>query len=55
MKELEEKTSEEALQLVQKQHDLWRHQNERDEARMLQRSGSSRRTKEEADSQDLLS
>ena len=31
MKELQEKTSEEALQLVQKKHDLWRHQNERDE------------------------
>ena len=40
MKELEEKKSEEALQLVQKKYDLWRYQNERDEARRLQRYGS---------------
>ena len=40
---------------MQKRHDLWRYQNERDEARRLQRSGSSRRIKKEADSQDLLS
>ena len=33
----------------------WRYQNGRDEARRLQRSGSSRRIKKEADSQDLLS
>ena len=55
MKELEEKKSEEALQLVQKKHDSWRYQNERDEARRLQRSGSSRRMKKEADPQDLVS
>ena len=55
MKELEEKKSKEALLLVQKKHDLWRYQNERDEARRLQRSGSSRRMKKEADLQDLLS
>ena len=55
MKKLEEKKSEEALLLVQKTHDLWRYQNERDEARGLHRSGSSRRTKMEVDSQDLLS
>ena len=55
MKELEEKKSEEALLLVQKKYDFWRHQNERHEARRLQRSGSSRRVKKEADSQDLLS
>ena len=55
MKELEEKKSEEALTFVQKRHDLWRDQNERDEARRLQRSGSSRRMKKEADSQDLFS
>ena len=55
MKELEEKKSEEALVLVQKKFDSWRFQNERDEARSLQRSGSLRRIKEEADSQDLLS
>ena len=36
MKELEEKKSEEALLLVQKRHDLWSYQNERDEARRLQ-------------------
>ena len=54
-KELEEKKSEEALQLVQKKYDLSRYQNERDEARRLRRSGSSRRMKKEADSQDLIS
>ena len=41
--------------LCRKKYDLWRCENERDEARRLQRSGSSRRVKEEADSQDLLS
>ena len=30
MKELEEKKSEEAPPLVQKKHDVWRYQNERD-------------------------
>ena len=55
MKEPEGKKSEEALLLVQKKQDLWRYLNERDEARRLQRSGSSRRMKKEADSQDLLS
>ena len=49
MNELEEKKSEEVL--VQKKFDLWRVQIERDEARSLQRSGSSM----EAHSQDLLS
>ena len=49
MKELEDKKSEEALLLVQKKYDVWRYQNERDEARRLQRSGSSRRMKKEAD------
>ena len=47
MKKLEEKKSEEALHMVQKKHDLWRYQNERDEARRLQRSGNSRRVKKE--------
>ena len=46
-KELEEKKSEEALLIVQKTSDLWRKQNERDEARRLQRSGNSRRVKKE--------
>ena len=55
MKELEEKKSEEASPLVQKKHTLWKYQNEKDDARRLQRSGSSRRTKKEADSQDFLS
>ena len=36
-------------------HDLWRCQNDRDEARRLRRSRSSRRTKKEADSQNLVS
>ena len=55
MKELEEKTSKKALLLVQKKHTLWKYQNERDVARRLQRIGSSRRKKKEAESQDLLS
>ena len=38
MKELDEKKSKEALLLVQKKHILMRYQNERDEARRLQRS-----------------
>ena len=40
---------------MQQRFDLWRIQNERDEARRLQRSGRSRLKKMEADSQDLLS
>ena len=55
MKELEEGKSEEAPLLVQKKYDLWRYQNERDEARRLQRSGTLRRTRKEADTQDRLS
>ena len=55
MKELEEMKSEEALLLVQKKFELWRYQNEGDEARRLQRYGSSRMMMMEADSQDLLS
>ena len=47
MKELERKKSEEALRMVQEKHDLWRCQNERDEARRLQSSGNSRRVREE--------
>ena len=54
MKKLEEKKSEEALLFVQEKDDVWRYQNERDEATRLQRSGNSRRLKEEADSQDLF-
>ena len=41
IEELEENKSEEALLLVQKRHDLWRYQNERDEAKRLQSSGNS--------------
>ena len=44
-----------ALLLVQKKHTLWRDQNERDEEKRLQRSGSSRRTRKETDTQDLIS
>ena len=40
---------------MQKQYDSSRSQKERDEARRLQSSGCSRRTKKEADSQVLLS
>ena len=41
--------------MCRKKHTLWRYPNERDEARRLQRSGSSRRRRKEADTQDLLS
>ena len=51
IKELEEKKSEEALRMVQKKHDLWRYQNERDEARRLQNSGNSRRVRKGLDLQ----
>ena len=40
---------------VAEKHDLWRYQNERDEARRLQISRSSRRMKKEMDSQNLVS
>ena len=46
MKYLEGKKPEEALLFVQKKFDLWKCQNERDEARRLQRSGSSRRSQD---------
>ena len=49
MKELEENKSREAMLLVQKRHIEMRCQSERDKARMLQRFGSSRRTKKEAE------
>ena len=41
--------------MVQKKYDLWRYQNERNEARRLQRSGNSRRMKKEVDLQYLFS
>ena len=34
-KETEQKKTEEALRMVQKKHDLWRYQNESNEARIL--------------------
>ena len=40
---------------MQKKHDLWRYQNERDEAKRSQSSGNSRPMKKEVDSQNLLS
>ena len=51
--ELEEKKSREAPLIVQKNHDLWRDENERYYERRLERSGSSRRTRKDADTQDL--
>ena len=51
IKELEEKKSEEALLMVQKKYELWRYQNERDEPRMLQSSGNSRRLRKGMDLQ----
>ena len=50
-KELEGKKSVEAMLLVQKMHDPWRYQNERDEARRLQSSRNSRRVRKELDLQ----
>ena len=55
IQELEEKKSEEVLLMVQKRYELWRYQNERDEARRLQRSGNSRRVKKEIDLQHPFS
>ena len=52
---MEEKKSEEALPIVQKKHDIWRYQNERDGARRLLRSGNSRRVKKEMDLQHSFS
>ena len=40
---------------MQKKQDLWKCQNESDEARRLRSSGNLRRMKKEADTQDLLS
>ena len=45
MKKIEQKKTEEALRMVQKKHDLWRYQNESDEARRLQSFGNSRRVR----------
>ena len=45
IKEIEQKKTEEALQMVQKKHDLWKYQNERDEARRLLSSGNTRRVR----------
>ena len=49
--EVEQKKSEEAPRTVQKKHDLWRYQDERDEARRLQSSGNSRRVRKGLDLQ----
>ena len=54
-KDLEEKKSEEALLMVQKKFGLWRYQNERDEARRLQSSGSSKRMRKGMDLQHPFS
>ena len=43
LKETAHKKTEEALRMLQKKHDLWGYQNERDEGRRLQNSGNSRR------------
>ena len=49
--EVDQKKSEEAPRTVQKKHDLWRYQDERDEARRLQSSGNSRRVRKGLDLQ----
>ena len=54
IKELEEKKSEEALPMVQKKYELWRDQNERNEARRLY-SGNSRRVRKGMDLQHPFS
>ena len=51
IKELEQKKYEEAQRMVQKKHDLWRYQNERDEAERLQSSGNLRRVRKGLDLQ----
>ena len=51
--ELDEKKSREDPLIGQKNHDLWSDENERYYARRLQRSGSSRRTRKDADTQNL--
>ena len=51
IKELEQKKSEEALRMVQKNHDLWKYQNESDEARRLQSCGNSIRVRKGLDLQ----
>ena len=43
--ETEQNKTEEALRMVQKKHDKWRYQNEREEPRILQSSGNSRRAR----------
>ena len=55
MKELEETKSKETLLHVQKKAHFVEISETRDEARRLQRSGSSRRTRKEADTQDFIS
>ena len=50
---LDEKKSREVPLIVQKNHDLWRDENERFFAGRLRRSGLSRRTRKDADTQDL--
>ena len=51
IKEMEQKKAKEYLRMVQKKHDLWRYQNERDEARRLQSCGNSRRVRKRLDLQ----
>ena len=55
MKDLEETKSKRGCATCAEKHISMRYQNEKDEARRLQRSGSSRLTRKEADLQDLLS
>ena len=55
LRKLEEKTSKEALVLVQKKHILLRCQSEKEKAKILQRSGGSRATRNRSGAQDTLS
>ena len=48
IKELEHTKTEEALQLVRKEHDLWMYQNEKEEAKRLQGVRKPRKDEEMA-------
>ena len=48
IKEMEHKRTEEALELVRKENDLWRHQSEKEEAKRLQGARELRKDEETA-------
>ena len=48
MKEMEQKRTEEALELVRKENDLWKYQHEKEEAKILQGARRPRKDEEGA-------